>query len=248
MLSWWPYLILFSLVFIFFLEGHEIAEKTLLVGLGSTSFRSARYSSHEVRSLARAMQDWLEYQTNPSCLTMRAIRPTSCCSTCSPTHVNLLIRTWFCSAETEKDNSTSSLFVGAAGDDRRRTAAMVCPDLNKYACWRDKTENLRHKSQFSAGVRSCTLQTCRCPELVIIKICSASNTCCWKFEMFWSKGRNHPDASSIWWMASLRVHPCPNSGVCFARASGLPIAHESTTPWCSDLQCSFRINAFPTQM
>ncbi|CAK9008890.1 Hypothetical protein SCF082_LOCUS10063 [Durusdinium trenchii] len=27
---------------------HEIAEKTLLVGLGSTSFRSARYSSHEV--------------------------------------------------------------------------------------------------------------------------------------------------------------------------------------------------------
>lgn len=38
---------------------HEIAEKTLLVGLGSTSFRSARYSSHEVTIDAEQLR-WFE--------------------------------------------------------------------------------------------------------------------------------------------------------------------------------------------
>ena len=38
---------------------HEIAEKTLVVGLGSTSFRTAKYTSHEV-SVDDAQIDWFE--------------------------------------------------------------------------------------------------------------------------------------------------------------------------------------------
>jgi len=38
---------------------HEIAERTLLVGLGSTSFRSARFSSHEV-SVDSEQLEWFE--------------------------------------------------------------------------------------------------------------------------------------------------------------------------------------------
>ena len=38
---------------------HEIAEKTLVIGLGSTAFRTAKYTSHEV-SVDDEQIDWFE--------------------------------------------------------------------------------------------------------------------------------------------------------------------------------------------
>lgn len=43
---------------------HEIAERTLLVGLGSTSFRSARFSSHEV-SVDSEQLEWFAGRDYP---------------------------------------------------------------------------------------------------------------------------------------------------------------------------------------